>query len=88
MTLFDEYCSRILYLIFTLTSLSLSDEKIPHFFFYNCQQRVFVLRVECTFFNRVDKEEEERFVVVVVVVVVVRFFILLKRTREEEEEER
>ena len=49
---------------------SLSDVKIPHFFFYNCQQRVFVLRVECTFFNGVDKEEES---FVIVVVVVVRF---------------
>jgi hypothetical protein len=53
---------------------SLSDVKIPHFFFYNCQQRVFVLRVECTFFNGVDKEEES---FVIVVVVVVRFLILL-----------
>lgn len=53
---------------------SLSDVKIPHFFLYNCQQRVFVLRVECTFFNGVDKEEES---FVIVVVVVVRFLILL-----------
>lgn len=54
---------------------SLSDVKIPHFFFYHCQQRVFVLRVECTFFNGVDEEEES--FVVIVVVFVVRFLILL-----------
>ena len=59
---------------FLLSLFSLSDVKIPHFFFYNCQQRVFVLRVECTFFNGVDKEEES---FVIVVVVVVRFLILL-----------
>ena len=73
MTRFDE---RMVYFITNFYSdfFSLSDVKNPHFFFYNCQQRVFVLRVECTFFNGVDKEEES---FVIVVVVVVRFLILL-----------
>jgi len=74
MTLFDVERMVVFFNFSTLTS-SLSLMKIPHFFFYNCQQRVFVLRVECTFFNGVDKEEES--FVIVVVVVVVRFLILL-----------
>ncbi len=74
MTLFDVERMVVFFNFSTLTS-SLSLMKIPHFFFYNCQQRVFVLRVECTFFNGVDKEEES--FVVVVVFVVVRFLILL-----------
>jgi hypothetical protein len=73
MTLFDVERMVVFFNFSTLTS-SLSLMKIPHFFFYNCQQRVFVLRVECTFFNGVDKEEES---FVIVVVVVVRFLILL-----------